>query len=122
MKQLIIKRIIKSYKLSDLVIKELPIFKNITVVESTSLRIDGRQRRFLTPEAIQLAEFNLEPVKFCMSAVIRSKQYSELFNINPSMTVTLQGPGFEIEVFIDSLSSAGEYEGITCVDMCFTPV
>jgi hypothetical protein len=123
MKELIIKRHVKSYKLSDLAIKELPILhKNITVIESTSLRIDGRQRRFLTQEAIQLAEFNIEPVKFCMSAVIRSEKYIELFNFNPAMIVTLQGAGFEIEAFIDSISSVGEHEGISCVDIGFTPV
>ena len=122
MKELIIKRHVISYEMRDLIIKELPILhKNITVIESTSLRIDGRQRRFLTPEAIQLAEFNIEPVKLCMSAVIRSEKYTELFNFNPAMIVTLQGNGFEMEAFIDSISSAGEHTGISCVDIGLTP-
>jgi hypothetical protein len=123
MKELIIKRHVKSYEIRGLIIKEHPTLSiGTAIVESTSFKIDGRQRRFLTPKQISIAEFNLEPVRFCLSTLVRSENVALLFSTSSTMIVTLQGNGFEMEAFIDSISTAGEYEGILCVEICLTPV
>ena len=122
MKELIIKRHVKSYEIRGLIIKEYPLLAlNASVIELSNLKVDGRQRRFLTPEAIHLAELNPEPVKFCLHTVVRSEHVGELFNLNPSMIATLQGDGFEVDAFIDSILTVGEYAGISCVDIGLTP-
>ena len=121
MNKLIIKRQTESYSVLNmcLALEDEMIIPKV-IMQITTPKIDGRQRRFLEALTISTIEDFDKEITFNFSAVINKKRYSYIRE-NISLFTTLKsknkGKNINANVGFLSVNITGEYKGIYTVDI-----
>jgi len=126
MKNLIVTRKTKSYKIKNMYLSlDSDVLIHEAEMNITNSVIDGRQKRFLDSAAILLFEEFNEEITFTFSLVIKRGQLLYIEE-NQTLATTIEtrreGKNIKSDVFIDSVIITGEVGDIYTVDISLTAV
>lgn len=116
MKELIVKKIVNSMKLENLIVSLGSDIKiDNAILEITKLRIDGRQRRFLTQSCIEAVEHYVNEAVILFTQIVRFDVIEHVLSAGTNIT-TIKNDYIEADVFINSFKEVCNHNNLYLVD------